>query len=84
MNLSLTSYRYIISHRPVDEVVGLAPRVLALGVLYALPLHAVLWRDLSEIGLDDGRVLPGRETALVGAGAEVDLAFSLHQGINGD
>lgn len=69
----------VVCDGEVDEVVGLAPRKRPLVGLYALPLHAVLRRDLSEVGLDDGRVLSRRQATLVGTGTEVELALGLHQ-----
>ena len=64
---------------PVDQVIGLTPAVGALLVVDALPFHAVLGRDLAEVGIDDGRVLARRETALIRAGAVVQLALGLDQ-----
>ena len=64
---------------PVDEVVGLTPAVGALLVVDALPFHAVLGRDLAEVGIDNGRVLSRRETSLIRAGAVVQLALGLDQ-----
>jgi len=48
---------------------------LATGSLESIPLHAVLWGDLAEIGLDDVRSLRGAESAGVGAGTVVLLAL---------
>jgi hypothetical protein len=78
----MASDRFVIGDGEVDEVIGLAPGELPLGVLYALPLHTVLRRDLAEVGLDDGGVLAARQTSLVGAGAPVELALGLHQSID--
>jgi len=67
---------------PVDEVVGAAPRVGALLALQALPLHAVLGRDLAEVGLEDGRVLARRQETLVSAGTVVELALGLDERVD--
>ena len=68
--------------RPVDQVIGLAPVVLALAWLQRLPLHAVLRRYLPKVGLDDRRVLALLQPALVGAHAEVLLALRLEQPVH--
>lgn len=75
----VTANGLVVLDGKVDEVIGPGPVVLPLGVLYALPLHAVLGGELAEVGLDDGGVLARGEAVLVGTGAKVQLAFRLHQ-----
>ncbi len=72
----------VVGGGPVDQVVGALEVEGALGALGTLPLHAVLRRDLAEVGVDDGRVLAGRKPVLVRAGAKVHLALGLHQRVD--
>lgn len=72
----------VIGGGPVDEVVGLTKVILAPLGLNAIPLHAVLGRDLAEVLLQNDRVFARGETALVGAGTKVELALGLHQSVD--
>lgn len=67
---------------PVDEVVSLAPVVLALAGVETLPLHAVLGSDLTEVGLDNGGVPASLKTALIGGSAIELLALGLEERVD--
>jgi len=79
---SMPTHGLVVLRSPVYEVVGLGQGEGALGPLGALPLHAVLGRQLAEVGFDDGRVLPGRQATLVAAGTEIQLALGLHERVD--
>ena len=49
--------RLVVRCGPVNEEIGLGQSEGALGVFGALPLHAVLGRDLAKVLLDDGGAL---------------------------
>lgn len=72
----------VVLRGEVDEVVGCREVEVALRGLGGIPLHAVLRGHLTEVGLDDGGRLAGRQTVLVGAGSVVQLSLGLDQSVD--
>ena len=50
--------------------------------LRSIPFHAILWRDLTKVSLDDLRVAPCRQTALVRRCSEILLAVRDEFGVD--
>lgn len=78
----VTSDRLVVGRGPVDEVVGAGKVEVALGGLGGVPLHAVLGRDLTKVGLDDGCRLASAQSVLVRTGSIVELALGLDERVD--
>lgn len=66
---------------PVDEVISVGEVELSTVWLKSIPLHGVLWGDLSKVALDDCSAASGEEV-LVSGNTKVLLALGLELCVN--